>query len=65
MNTPKTSQTIRRFCPINEAVTYSGISRGKLYQYAAANPGLFRKNGSATLVDIRRLDELLDNLPVG
>ena len=65
MNALKTSQTIRRFCPIHEAVVYSSISRGKLYQYAAANPGLFRKNGSATIVDLRRLDELLDNLPVG
>jgi hypothetical protein len=44
-------------------VAYSGISRSKLYEAAAVTPGLFKKNGAATLVDFDVLDHLLDALP--
>jgi hypothetical protein len=56
--------TRHRFGKIPAAVSYSGISRPRLYQLAAAHPGLFRKNGKATLVDFDVLDQILDGLPV-
>jgi hypothetical protein len=43
---------------------YSGLGRSTLYEAAAANPGLFRKNGTATIVDLALLDQLLDAMPV-
>jgi hypothetical protein len=65
MNTPKTSPQIeRRFAPIRDAVTLSSISRAQLYKLAPKYPGLFRKNGTATIVDLRILDKLFDDLPV-
>jgi hypothetical protein len=65
MNTPKTSPLIeRRFAPIRDAVTVAGISRSQLYKFAPKYPGLFRKNGTATIVDLRILNKLLDDLPV-
>jgi hypothetical protein len=53
-----------RFGKIPAAVSYSGISRTVLYELRDATPGLFRKNGKATLVDFDILDELLDRLPL-
>jgi hypothetical protein len=53
----------KRFGKIKEATDYSGFGRTKLYGLAASNPGLFRKFGSATLVDFQLLDALLDGLP--
>jgi hypothetical protein len=52
-----------RFDRIPAAVAYSGISRSRLYQWAGKRPGLFVKNGTATLVNLGVLDELLDALP--
>jgi len=45
------------------ALQYSGTSRSGLYEWAAEYPGLFRKNGAATLVDFDILDTILDGLP--
>ena len=53
-----------RFGKIPSAVAYSGISRTVLYELREATPGLFRKNGKATLVDFDILDGLLDRLPI-
>jgi hypothetical protein len=53
-----------RFGKIPAAVHYSGLSRSKLYEIAAANLGLFRKSGATTLVDYEVLDKILNNLPV-
>jgi len=53
----------RRFGKLPDAIEYSGLSRARLYQLAGLHPGLFRKNGSAVLVDFRALDQILDNLP--
>jgi len=53
----------RRFGRIAAATLYSGVSRATLYIWAAQHPGLFRKNGSATVVDFDRLDAVLDALP--
>jgi hypothetical protein len=52
-----------RFGKISFAAQYSGISRARLYHWAAAHPGLFIKNGRATLCDLSILDGLLDALP--
>jgi hypothetical protein len=52
-----------RFGKIPAAMTYSGLGRMKLYEEAAANPQLFRKAGTATLVDFDVLDLILDQLP--
>jgi hypothetical protein len=52
-----------RFGRIATAEAYSGISRSRLYELAAINPGLFRKNASATVVDFDLLDQVLDGLP--
>jgi hypothetical protein len=54
----------RRFGRISEASTYSAISRATLYELAPKWPGLFRKNGAATIVDFEILDRILDGLPV-
>jgi hypothetical protein len=53
-----------RFARLKAASLYSGIGRSKLYEFAAANDGLFRKNGKATIVDLAVLDRILDALPV-
>jgi hypothetical protein len=53
-----------RFGKVPTAVRYSAVSRSVLYELAAVYPGLFRKNGAATLVDFDVLDRILDALPV-
>jgi hypothetical protein len=52
-----------RFGHIPVAQNYSGIGRSQLYKLAAVTPGLFRKNGAATVVDFDLLDRILDALP--
>jgi hypothetical protein len=52
-----------RFGRIPVAKRRSGLSRGKLYQYAARHRGLFRKAGAATIVDLQMLDQILAALP--
>jgi hypothetical protein len=54
----------RRFGRIPAASEYSALSRATLYELAPKYPGLFRKNGSATIVDFDVLDRVLDALPV-
>jgi hypothetical protein len=52
----------KRFGRIRDAVSYSGISRTVLYGLAPRYPGLFKKNGTATIVDFGILDRVLDEL---
>jgi hypothetical protein len=52
-----------RFGRLPAATAHSGISRSGLYEYAEKWPGLFVKNGKATLVNFDVLDTLLDSLP--
>jgi hypothetical protein len=52
-----------RFGRLAAAIAYSGICRSKLYEQAARTPNLFKKNGTAILVDFDLLDEVLDQLP--
>jgi hypothetical protein len=49
---------------IPAAVARYGISRSGLYGYAAIYPGLFKKNGKATIVDYVIGDQIFDNLPI-
>jgi hypothetical protein len=48
---------------IPAAVSYSGRSRSRLYEWAGEREGLFRKDGNSTLVDFDILDDILDGLP--
>jgi hypothetical protein len=52
-----------RMGKIPDAVAYSGRSRSRLYELGAKYPGLFRKDGTSTLVDFEVLDEILEALP--
>lgn len=52
-----------RFGRMPAAERRSGLKRGKLYQLATANPGLFKKVGAATIVDLEMLDDILAASP--
>jgi hypothetical protein len=52
-----------RMGSIKLAMLYSGKCRSVLYDDAAKNPGLFKKDGHATRVDFDVLDKILDDLP--
>ena len=52
-----------RFGRIPAAEQRSGLKRGALYKLAGANPGLFKKAGAATIVDLEMLDQILAALP--
>jgi hypothetical protein len=61
---PPDKPTRPRFGKLPRAISYSGRPRSRLYEWAAQYPGLFRKDGDATLVDFDILDTILDALPV-
>jgi hypothetical protein len=48
---------------IKDARVYSGFGRSALYALAAAHQGLFKKNGSAVIVDYDILDAIIATLP--
>jgi hypothetical protein len=52
-----------RFGRIADAKRRTGLSRGKLYEIAAENRGLFKKAGAATIVDLHKLDRVIAGLP--
>jgi hypothetical protein len=52
-----------RFGRIPTAIETRGVKRTKLYGMAARHRGLFRKDGSVTMVDLHFLDEILEALP--
>lgn len=54
----------RRFARIPEALARACISRSRLYQLFHEHPGLLRKFGRCSLVDLDVLDTILDGLPV-
>jgi hypothetical protein len=49
---------------IPAAIKRSGIARSSLYKLRAKYPELFRKLGSATLIDFDVLDRVIDELPI-
>jgi hypothetical protein len=59
-----THQGQKRFGKIADVTREGVVGRTKLYEMAACHPGLFRKNGASTLVDLHMLDQLLNGLPV-
>lgn len=63
MSVTATAAPRPRFGRIKDAVAYSSRSRGRLYQLASENPGLFVKDGASTLVNFDKLDAILDALP--
>ncbi len=52
-----------RYLKVPEAVSYSGISRTRLYVALARNEIIARKSGKITLIDRESLDRHLDALP--
>jgi hypothetical protein len=54
----------RRFGKLPAATEYSALSRATLYELAPKYPGLFKKNGAATIIDFNILDTILDELPI-
>jgi hypothetical protein len=59
------TQTISaaKFGRIPDAAARCGLSRSALYELAEKHRGLFRKYGSATIVDFGLLDRILADLP--
>jgi hypothetical protein len=53
----------RRFGRIPAATAESGLSRSALYVLAAKHRGLFKKAGSATIVDLTLLADIIAELP--
>jgi hypothetical protein len=53
----------RRFGRIPVATAESGLSRSALYGLAARYKGLFKKCGSATIVDLNMLADIISELP--
>jgi len=65
MSQEQAHQRLRpRFGRIPAALMYAGISRSRLYEWTQERPELVRKNGRASLVDFRILDQILDGLPI-
>ena len=60
---PATLSDQPRFGRIRDAEKRSGLKRGALYKLAAKNPGVFKKFGAATIIDLELLDDVLANLP--
>jgi hypothetical protein len=54
---------LRRYGRIPVATAASGLSRSALYGLAAKHKGLFKKAGSATIVDLNMLADILAELP--
>jgi hypothetical protein len=53
----------KRWGRIPEAEEFSGFKKGHLYKMAKLHPGLFRKVGTKTVVDLEMLGEILENAP--
>jgi hypothetical protein len=53
----------RRWGRIAQAIDYCGLGRTSLYTLASRHKGLFRKHGSATIVDFNVLDRVLESMP--
>jgi hypothetical protein len=53
----------RRWGRVSHASDYCGLSRTSLYTLATKHKDLFRKFGSATIVDFDVLDRILEATP--
>jgi hypothetical protein len=54
----------KRWGRISDAEEFSGFKKGFIYKLAKNHPGLLRKVGAATIVDLEMLDSILENAPV-
>jgi len=63
-NSPARQRLRPRFGRVAEALSYAAVSRSRLYEWGRKQPKLFRKNGSASIIDFNILDQILDDLPV-
>jgi hypothetical protein len=61
---PEATDNGKRWGRIPDAIERSGLGRSYLYKLAAEHPGLFRKHGTATVVDFQVLDTILETAPV-
>ena len=61
--TSTAASRLARFGRGPDAERRSGLKRGKLYELAAKHRGLFKKAGTATIVDLEMLDAVLSELP--
>jgi hypothetical protein len=52
-----------RFISINQAMVYCSIGHSLLYKIGKEHPGLFKKLGAKTVVDLPVLNGILDKLP--
>jgi hypothetical protein len=52
-----------RFGRVVGAIERYGVRRTQLYELAQKNKGLFKKNGTVTIVDFKLLEEILAALP--
>ena len=59
----ETTNNGKRWGRIPHAIERSGLGRSYLYKLAAEHPGLFRKHGTATVVDFQVLDTILEAEP--
>jgi hypothetical protein len=57
------STSTKRWGRIPEAEEFSGFKKGHLYKMARLHPGLFRKVGTKTVVDLEMLSSILENAP--
>jgi hypothetical protein len=48
---------------IKHALAHFGLSRTRLYEYAAEHAGLFKKDGRSVIVDFDILDRIITDLP--
>jgi hypothetical protein len=58
-----TSFLEERFGRIPKAQSRSGLSKGSIYNLGRRHPGLLKKYGKATLVDLVMLDAIMGELP--
>jgi hypothetical protein len=62
-DTPTDLEPRRRWVRPKQAEVDGPLSKSSLYKLAALHPGLFRKHGRCTFVDMWKLDEILAAAP--
>jgi hypothetical protein len=62
-NDPDEAAPPRRWSRVPQACDHSGMSKSSLYKIASQNPGLFRKHGRSTFVDLQMLDKIIEDAP--
>jgi hypothetical protein len=60
---PEATDNGKRCGRIPDAMARSGMKRGYLYKLATEHTGLFRKLGTATVVDLGLLEKIMEAAP--